>query len=125
MNNISCQKFMKFVLRPLYFSLLIVCVPMMAFHTAFTLNFFLDYVFFASCWGYDATELICTMQYFDLFFFVWTMSISFLLVLIYLWCRKKGIRLSKFFDYLAKALIVFLGIYLLGLVHFIAKHGLT
>ena len=116
---------MKFVLRPLYFSLLIVCVPMMAFHTAFTLNFFLDYVFFASCWGYDATESICAMQYFNSFFFPWTLPIGFLLVFIYLWCRKKGIRFPKFFDYLAKALIVFLGIYLLGLVHFIAKHGLT
>ena len=65
------------------------------------------------------------MDDFDSFFFVWVLSVSFLLALIYLWCRKKGIRFPKFFDYLAKALIVFLGIYLLGLVHFIAKHGLT
>ena len=125
MNSIFFQKLMKFVLRPLYFSLLIICSSLWSFHSVFALNFFLDYVFFASCWGYDATESICAMQYFNSFFFPWTLPIGFLLVFIYLWCRKKGIRFPKFFDYLAKALIVFLGIYLLGLVHFIAKHGLT
>ena len=125
MNSIFFQKLMKFVLRPLYFSLLIVCSVLFFPYTIIALDFFFEIGLFPSCWGVSANETMCQITYFYSYYFYWRMLVRIGLICIYLWCRKKGIRLPKFFDYLAKALTVFLGIYLLGLVHFIAKHGLT